>query len=101
MPVSLWSQPRGGSVVSPGPGVCADGTPPYVPVGFAIFPMKSMVGVRFSAIISRKALFSLKVCGLSMGSVCMPEAAAPSAPFSSIFSLALCVACGDRKQGQC
>lgn len=89
-----------GALSARGHGLCADCTPLYVPVGLAIFPMKSMVGVRFSAISSRKALFSLKASGLSMGRVCMPEPAAPSAPFSSIFNLALCTACGDRKQGQ-
>lgn len=31
--------------------------------------------------------------GFSMGSVCAPEPAAPSVPFSSIFSTALCTAC--------
>lgn len=104
MLVSLLLQQGGGgqeALPAQGHGVCADCIPPYAPVGLVIFPMKSMVGVRFSAISSRKALFSLKVSGLSMGSVCMPEPAAPSEPFSSIFSLASCTACGDGKRGQC
>lgn len=55
----------------------------------------------FSVITSRKGLFSLKVNGLSMGSVCIPEPAAASVPFSSIFSSALCTACGNQEQGHC
>ena len=36
-----------------------------------------------------------------MGSVCAPEPAAPSVPFSSIFRIALCTACRKREWGQC
>lgn len=101
---SLRSQSPGdelGSALGQAGGLQWAGVPRYVPVGFMIFPMKSMVVMVSSVISSRKGWFSLKVTGVSMGSVCTPEPAAPSAPLSSSFSLALCTACGDQEQGQC
>lgn len=101
---SLRSQSPGDEVGSaPGQagGLQRAGAPRYVPVGFVIFPMKSRVVMLSSVISSRKGRFSLKVTGVSMGSVCTPEPAAPSAPLSSSFSLALCTAYGDQEQGQC
>lgn len=57
-----------------------------------------MEGMRVSYVIIRKGLFSFSLRGVSMGSVWAPEPAAPSVPFSSIFSSALCTACRTKRQ---
>ena len=95
---SLWSQ---GDKTHPTPGhswgLQEVGFLPYLPEGLTIFPKKSRLFILVSQIISRKRWFILTLIGVSMGSVCAPEPAAPSVPFSSIFRVALCTACRKRE----